>query len=82
MDRTRNQTFLRTQSVCHPLSHLLIRQELKPSEVLLGRIVAFLHTSSLLRPGQGKGIRHSKEHKSRTSGSAETLIFWMGQEHF
>lgn len=71
---TRNQSALRTQRACHRLSHLLVRQELKPSEVLLGRIAAFLHTSSLLHPGQGKGIRYSKEHKSRTSGSAETHL--------
>ena len=64
-----------TKCVGYRLSHLLIRQELKPGEVLLGRIAAFLHTTSLLRPVQGEDVRHSKEHKSRTFGSAERLIF-------
>lgn len=44
---------------CPP--HLLVRQELKPGEVLLGGITAFLHTNSLLYPVQGEDIRHSKK---------------------
>lgn len=43
---------------CH-LCHLLVRQKLKPGEVLLGGIAAFLHTSSLLRPARGEGVRHT-----------------------
>lgn len=43
---------------CH-LCHLLVRQKLKPGEVLLGGIAAFLHTSSLLRPVRGEGVRHT-----------------------
>lgn len=44
---------------CPP--HLLVRQELKPGEILLGRITAFLHTSSLFRPVHGEDIRHTAE---------------------
>lgn len=44
---------------CPP--HLLVRQELKPGEVLLGRIAAFLRTNSLFRPVQGEDIRHTAE---------------------
>lgn len=49
------------------LTHLLVGQELKPGEVLLGRSAGVLHASSLLHPVQGEDVRHAAGNVSRAS---------------
>lgn len=71
-----------TKCVGYHLAHLLVRQELKPGEVLLGRITAFLHTNSLLCPVQEKDFRHTaKNTKAELLGQQRGSSLDMGQEH-
>jgi len=71
-----------TKRVGYRLSHLLIRQELKPGEVLLGRITAFLHRSSLLCPVQGEDMRHTaKTTRAELLGQQKGSSLETGQEH-
>lgn len=71
-----------TKRVGYRPSHLLIRQELKPCEVLLGRIAAFLHASSLLCPVQGEDIRHTaKNTRAELLGQRKGSSLETGQEH-
>lgn len=70
------------RSVGYPLSDLLIRQEFKPGEVLLGGVAAFSHVRSLLRPVWGEAIRPSaKNTGAELLGQQRGSSWETGQEH-